>query len=119
MFTTYSINNTGFNGTTNSHKIRINISFSYATTFAEVKTLCEAKGLKIYYGAETPTSTQITDETLIAQLETIYNKIALVKGVNHITITPSDLAPYVTLNYMQDLPSKLDNLASRIELLEE
>lgn len=65
--------------------------------------------------------TQITDTTLIAQLEAIYNHLVLTKGINHITIsaTPQDLAPYVTLNYMQDLPSKLNNLASRIELLEE
>lgn len=61
---------------------------------------------------------EITDETLIAQLEAIYNHLALVKGTNHITITPSDLEPYVTLNYMQDLPSKLDNLDSRLALLE-
>ena len=118
MFTTYSINNTGFNGTTNSHKIRINISFSYATTLAEVKALCEEKSLSIYYGAETPTSTQITDETLIAQLDEIYEHLKLVKGTNNITVTASDLKPLMKLSYMQDLQSKLDKLDSRLALLE-
>lgn len=118
MFTTYPINNTGFNGTTNNHKIRINISFSYATTLAEVKALCEEKSLSIYYGAETPTSTQITDETLISQLDEIYEHFKLVKGTNNITVTAEDLAPYMELTYMQDLPAKLDNLDSRLSLLE-
>lgn len=88
------------------------------TSVDNFKTWLSTHNTAVYYVLQTPTSTQITDETLIAQLEVIYNHLALVKGTNHITITPSDLAPYVTLNYMQDLPSKLDNLDSRLALLE-
>ena len=83
-----------------------------------LKTWLSNNNLTVYIALNTPTTTQITDTTLIEQLETIYNKIATVKGTNHVTITATDIAPYITLNYMQDLPSKLDNLASRMELLE-
>lgn len=72
----------------------------------------------IYYIAATPSITQITDETLITQLDEIYEHLQLVKGTNNITVTASDLAPYMELTYMQDLPSKLDNLDSRLALLE-
>ena len=68
--------------------------------------------------ARTPTTTQITDETLISQLDAIYEHLQLVKGTNNITVTAEDLAPYMKLSYMQDLPSKLDNLDSRLALLE-
>ena len=72
----------------------------------------------IAYILTTPIITQITDETLISQLDAIYEHLQLVKGTNIATITASDLAPYMKLTYMQDLPSKLDNLDSRLALLE-
>jgi len=72
----------------------------------------------VYYIQNTPTSTQIIDETLISQLDEIYEHLKLVKGTNNITITAEDIAPYMKLSYMQDLPSKLDNLDSRLALLE-
>ena len=75
--------------------------------------------IELWYVSNSPTITQITDETLIAQLDAIYEHLQLVKGTNNITVTTSDLAPYMKLTYMQDLPTKLNNLASRIELLEE
>lgn len=61
---------------------------------------------------------EITDETLIAQLDAIYEHLQLVKGTNNITVTAEDLAPYMKLSYMQDLPAKLDKLDSRLALLE-
>jgi hypothetical protein len=72
----------------------------------------------IAYILTTPIITQITDETLISQLDAIYEHLQLVKGTNIATITASDLAPNMQLSYMQDLPSKLDNLDSRLSLLE-
>jgi hypothetical protein len=62
--------------------------------------------------------TQITDETLIAQLNAIYEHFKLTKGINNITVTAEDLAPNMELSYMQDLPTKLNNLDSRLSLLE-
>ncbi|MBR2744957.1 MAG: hypothetical protein IKE01_06675 [Clostridia bacterium] len=75
--------------------------------------------IELWYVSNSPTITQITDTTLIAQLDAIYEHLQLVKGTNNIIVTAEDLAPNMQLSYMQDLPAKLNNLASRIELLEE
>lgn len=106
------------NATTVAKDLYIAINKTRASTVSEFKDWLSNYNVTLYYPILPTTTTQITDETLISQLEAIYNHLALVKGTNHITITPSDLAPYVTLNYMQDLPSKLDNLDSRLSLLE-
>ena len=74
--------------------------------------------LDIYLPYINAKNIQITDETLIAQLDEIYEHLKLVKGTNNITVTAEDLAPYMQLTYMQDLKSKLDNLDSRLALLE-
>lgn len=74
-----------------------------------------------FYTVKEQEHTQITDETLISQLDEIYEHFKLVKGSNHITVTAEDLAPKMKLTYMQDLPSKLDKikeLESRLSLLE-
>ena len=68
----------------------------------------------LYYINFTPTITQITDTTLIAQLDAIYEHLKLVKGTNNITVTAEDLAPYMQLSYMQDLPTKLDKLEAMV-----
>lgn len=65
----------------------------------DFKTWLSTHNTSVYFPLVTPTTTQITDETLITQLEAIYNHLALVKGVNHITVTASDLAPYMKLSY--------------------
>ena len=99
-----------------------NVIFFYLpqeiTTGNEWIALLSQKLPKLYYILATPTTTQITDETLISQLDAIYEHLQLVKGTNNITVTASDLAPYMKLTYMQDLKSKLDNLDSRLSLLE-
>ena len=82
------------------------------------KTFVDNNDVIIYYILATPIITQITDETLISQLDAIYEHLQLVKGTNNITVTAEDIAPYMELSYMQDLPSKLDNLDSRLALLE-
>ena len=82
------------------------------------KTFVDNNDVIIYYILATPIITQITDETLISQLDAIYEHLQLVKGTNNITVTAEDLAPYMELSYMQDLKSKLDNLDSRLSLLE-
>lgn len=68
----------------------------------------------IAYILTTPIITPITDETLISQLDAIYEHLQLVKGTNIATITASDLAPNMQLSYMQDLPAKLDKLEAMV-----
>lgn len=113
----------GFNNLPNFHigmegTGTLHIQDQRFTTAAELRAEYEQNPLKTYMRLETPEAIQITDETLISQLDAIYEHLQLIKGINNITITASDLAPYMKLNYMQDLPSKLDNIDSRLALLE-
>lgn len=97
---------------------RLTFAIDVGDNLGNFKTWLSTHKPTIYYEKYTPTSTQITDETLISQLDAIYEHLQLVKGTNHITVTAEDIAPYMDLTYMQDLPSKLDNLDSRLSLLE-
>lgn len=66
---TYYSNNTGINGTTGSNKIRISISKDYASTHDNARGIFLNKNLTIYYQLATPTTTQITDQLLVSQLD--------------------------------------------------
>lgn len=58
-----------------------------------------SNNVTVYYALGTPTTTQITDTTLISQLDAIYEHLQLTKGTNHITLTANDLKPYMKLSY--------------------
>ena len=66
-------NNTGLNNVTGTQKIRVCISTDIASTYEQALTYLQ--GLIIYYIYETPTITEITDTSLISQLEDILNII--------------------------------------------
>ena len=63
------------------------------------KTFVDSNDVIIYYILATPIITKITDETLISQLDEIYEHLQLAKGANNITVTAEDLAPYIELTY--------------------
>ena len=92
----------------------MHIKNSNATGAESMKDILLNAEEVLYYVLATPTSTQITDETLISQLDAIYEHLQLVKGTNNITVTAEDLAPNMQLTYMQDLPTKLDKLEAMI-----
>jgi hypothetical protein len=64
--------------------------------------------ITIYYVIQEAVVTQITDTTLISQLDAIYEHLQLQKGINNITVTPGDLAPYMKLSY-KNYESNLTN----------
>lgn len=105
-------------GCAEQNKIRIAVSPNDFADIDDFKNFLQENNLDFYFVLATPTTTQITDTTLISQLDEIYEHLKLVKGTNNITVTAEDLAPYMKLTYMQDLKSKLDNLDSRLALLE-
>jgi len=89
------------------------------TTVSAVNSWLEEVKPDLYY-LITPTTTKITDTTLISQLNALY-KAKTYKNTTNITTTGSDLQPILKLTYKQDLQTlfnKLDSLESRIELLE-
>lgn len=59
---------------------------SSVASLADWKTWLASNPTTVYYALATPTTTEITDETLLEQLEHIYS---LYDGVNHISITPT------------------------------
>lgn len=65
-------------------------------TIANWKSFLTTTNMLLYYPLLTPTTSEITDETLLSQLEAIKNE-TLISGTNEITQTPSDL-PFI-LNF--------------------
>ena len=70
-YTSVMQNNTGLQGTNASARIRVNTSLSIADSYAAVRALAAANNLTVYYPLATPTDTEITNEALVAQLETL------------------------------------------------
>lgn len=65
------------------------IGFASGTSLDDIKTALS--GCKIVYPLATPTDTEITNEALIAQLETLLNTARTYAGVNNIfTVTPNE-----------------------------
>lgn len=59
---------------------------SSVTTVAQFQTWLSTHNTTVYYALATPTTTEITDEALLSQLNFIAN---LYGGVNHISLVPS------------------------------
>lgn len=65
---------------------RIAIANKDITTVADFQTWLSTHNTTVYYALATPTTTEITDDTLLSQLNFIAN---LYGGVNHISLVPS------------------------------
>ena len=78
---------------------RLYIKNTSITSTVDFVTWLISHNVIVYYILNTPAITQITNTTLISQLETIYNHLQTTKGINNIVVTASDLAPYMKLNY--------------------
>lgn len=68
------------------------------TTVEEFIDWLENHNIIIYYGLKTPTTTEITDTTLISQLEAL-SSLLLYKGTNHIWTETDGLEPNLQLTY--------------------
>lgn len=80
------------------------------TTLEEAKTLLD--NTKLYYPLATPTDTEITDTTLIEQLNAIENA-TLYNGVTNIIITSDNLTPTLEFEYCKDNTVKVINKGNR------
>lgn len=70
---------------------RFYIKSSVASSVDAVKTWLSNNNLSVYYALATATNTEITNEALIAQLETLLNTARTYAGVNNIfTVTPNE-----------------------------
>ena len=85
-------------GQTVGKHIQIRLSKTYATNETEFKQWLSKNNVYSYYPLVTPTYIQITDETLIAQLEALH-KFRTAHGVNHIWTEAEELEPNLEFTY--------------------
>jgi hypothetical protein len=77
----------------NSTQLQIRIRYGIEDTLENFKTFLASNNLIVYFVLETSTDTEITDTTLIEQLEALYNAISYDNTTN-ITQTNADL-PFI------------------------
>lgn len=96
----------------------VRISSQIVSDLNGFKTWLGSHNLEILYMLPTPTTTPITDTTLLGQLENLINAETY-EGGTIITTTGADLAPNTQVIYYRDLTKVINNLENRISLLEE
>lgn len=79
-----------YNATNGNLFFRINKTL-IGTTTNEINTYLANNNIKVYYPMSSPIFTQITDTTLIGQLENIHNNATSYNGQTNITQTNDDL----------------------------
>ena len=119
------ISNVGAIGGVEDKQIAFNQSSSpYArlylkdSNYSDATTLnsdLSSNSVPIYYALATPTDTEITDTTLISQLDDLYN--ATIYGTTNISSIPNDLEPYINLKYNVVTPSPSPERPSAIEVV--
>lgn len=90
-------------------------------TLEDFKTWLSNHNLEVAYKLATPVTTEITDPTLLAQLEAWIN-LKTYKEITNIESTGTDLAPVIEFDYYQDistLRTELATINARLDLLEE
>lgn len=107
-----------------NNTLYIRIDSSVVSTVEQFKTWLSTHNLELYYVLLTPIYTQITDPTLISQLEAL-RKAKWFKGINHWWTETENLEPNLKETYKQsnnlrikEQDERLDNLESRLALLE-
>ena len=72
------------------------------TTLESVQTWVNSHNVTLYYLLATPTTTEITDTTLIGQLDALLNSTTY-KTTTNITVDTTNQKPTLTLTYRKDL----------------
>ena len=90
---------------------RDRLSENTATAF---KTWLSTHNTDVYYAMATPTYTEITDSTLLTQLNNLWNNLKTYKNITNIAITGGDIAGELNLTYKQDLQTLFNNITNAI-----
>lgn len=93
-----------------------------STTLEQWKTWLSTHNTKVYYVLSTPQEIEITDTTLLEQLNNLMT-IPLIKDLTHIIITPNDLTPTLDIEYLRNTSinenfvrqPQLNNYYTRVE----
>lgn len=72
------------------------LSLRYTSWTSRADAIADMNNTTFYYALATPTTTEITNETLIAQLEALYNQAHAYKGRTHVAaIAQGSNAPHI------------------------
>lgn len=82
----------------------IRVPNTIATTEAQLRTWLTSNSVSIYYVLATPTTTEITYQPLIDQLNEL-ETLATVKGYNHITTDTPSVQPFLEFGYFRPDPT--------------
>ena len=82
-------------------------------TIEDWKTFLSTNNLELVYPLATPVITPITDQTLLAQFETLIN-MKTYKDITNIESTGADLAPVLDCTYYQDLSKIINELQQAV-----
>ena len=114
IYSTATQNNT-FDFANYGANIRVKVSASLYPEASDFKTWLSSNNVIAYYPLETPTDTQITDTTLVNQLNALYN--ATIYSTTHINTETSNLLPYINLKYNVVTASPSPDRASEVEVV--
>lgn len=89
------------------------IDTNYVSTTGSLTT-----GAEIRYVLYTATEEEITDLTLLSQLNEIKQSCKTYEGTTNIALTGADLAPIAKIDYYKSTSMIIENLISRVEALE-
>ena len=106
---------TGFNLYSATTITNIRIRYGTEDTIENFKNNLATNNLIVYAPLQTPTETQITDTTLISQLNALYN--ATIYSTTHINTETSNLLPYINLKYNVVTASPSPDRASEVEVV--
>ena len=112
--TLVSNENYGFNATDYS-TFNFRFKDTRFTNVNDFKTWLSTHNINVYYILETPTETQITDTTLVNQLEALYT--ASIHTITHINTETSNLLPYIDLKYNKVTASPSPDRASEVKVV--
>ena len=96
----------------------IDFKISSISTLADFKTFLGNTNLILYYVYATPTTTEITDSTLISQLDNIEYAMSYKEQTN-ISQENNDMPFIIPTSAFKDLSSVIGSLTNRITTLEE
>ena len=101
----------------NTSTNQLRFKYGDVTTKEEFLNLLNEKNVKLYYPLATPTDTEITDTTLIAQLNALENA-QLYEGITIIIVITSDgINPILGLKYVESPKLVKENLQAQIDEL--
>ena len=92
------------------------IQIENITTLGEFKTWLSTHNTEVYYVLATPIEEEITEPTLIAQLEAIYNNAKSYEGETHIFTITENESPYIEAEYSID---NIENTVNKVTSIDE